>query len=139
MIQFIDGPANGVTLNLRRVPVLLRVVCADGQWDALDQLHDTPKPTETVYVYRLVEKPSVVHVDSRGKDGRRRGQWLHYARYEYASLQPMREVLRNNVAWRAWCSAAGTAVLPAWAKDAPMPTVTSALRDMARDAAGGGR
>lgn len=39
MITFRDGPAAGQVLQLRRVPVLLRVVCSSrGNWDALDQL-----------------------------------------------------------------------------------------------------
>lgn len=43
MSNFIDGPAKGVHLSLRRSPMFLRAVCEpNGKWDALDQLTDTP-------------------------------------------------------------------------------------------------
>ena len=52
--RFIDGPAKGVVLDLERTPHYLRVVhdSETWQWDALDQLDDEPKPTETIFVYR---------------------------------------------------------------------------------------
>lgn len=46
MTTFIDGPAKGQTLMLRRNPVYLIVTEENGKFDALDQLEDAPKPTE---------------------------------------------------------------------------------------------
>lgn len=63
MTTFRDGPAKGQTLMLGRAPLLMRVVrTAEGQWDALDQLSDMPAADETIFVYRLVEGPTFVHI-----------------------------------------------------------------------------
>ena len=45
MTRFLDGPAAGVLLALRRAPLYLRVVYhakREEPWDALDQLADVP-------------------------------------------------------------------------------------------------
>lgn len=75
MIELIDGPANGVSLDLMRAPIMLRVVRdRAGNWDALDQLADEPKRGETIFLYRMVGNPLMSgHIDYRDKAGRRRG------------------------------------------------------------------
>jgi len=57
LAEFLDGPAKGISLNLRTCPRYLRVVIdheEDGV-DALDQRGDSPKDNEDVYVYLLQE------------------------------------------------------------------------------------
>ena len=64
MIRFLDGPAEGVRLELRAAPEALRVVIDHtGTWDALDQPGDEPRADETVFVYRRLALPAVIHVD----------------------------------------------------------------------------
>lgn len=64
MTRFIDGPAEGVTLMLKRTPVYLRVVRnRQGKWDALDQLDDSPASDEEIFVYRLKEHLGNAFVD----------------------------------------------------------------------------
>jgi len=58
MTRFLDGPAEGVTLMLRRAPIYLRVVHRGTEWDALDALDDRPTPDETIYVYVLHGEPT---------------------------------------------------------------------------------
>lgn len=102
MIKFLDGPAAGVTLLLHRAPLFLRAVRdAQGDWDALDQPDDTPKPEETVVVYRRKGDSFTVHMDRRVK-GRRVGEWYSGGEYELAKDQPPDEVLRDNGAWQKW-------------------------------------
>jgi len=101
--KFLDGPAAGQVLMIRRAPMFLRVVFNHGtkQWDALDQLADKPHPSETVYAYQLVENRGVIHICSRGK----RGASGYFAMADYAvvGLQPDRETMRLNTKWQAWC------------------------------------
>lgn len=72
MTTFTDGPAAAIQLNISRTPIYLRVVhdIATDQWDALDQLADTPKPTEEIHVYRIDGEPMRGFWD--GTDGRGR-------------------------------------------------------------------
>ena len=104
MIRFLDGPAAHVThLNLRRAPVMLRVVVnAAGEWDALDQLDDVARPDETIHVYRMEGRPDVMFLDGV-KGGRRCGWRETYAEYRYLPEQPAD--VRTNEAWVAWCEA----------------------------------
>jgi hypothetical protein len=99
--KFLDGPASGVCLKLRRAPIFLRVVRkAAGKWDALDQLDDEPEDMETVYVYRLVpgtEYHAHVWPSPLGLSG-----WISGADYEFISQQPNDGEIRSIAAWRAW-------------------------------------
>lgn len=108
MITFIDGPAQGKTLELHRTPIMLRVVKSTltGEWDALDQLDDTPKASEEIHVYRMRPGSSgTVHVDYRdAKTGRRRGSWMKYAEYTLWPEQPADAIVRTNERWREWCN-----------------------------------
>jgi len=41
MVVFMEGPADGQRLMLRRIPIMLRVVQnRSGEWDALNELDD---------------------------------------------------------------------------------------------------
>lgn len=105
MTQFIDGPAQGKTLMLQRAPHYLRVVIGGtGEVDALDQLDDTPLPTETLYAYEMVGEPSFCHVQ-RIVNGRRAGGCYRGGRYRIVSQQPTEAQMRSSESWREWVSA----------------------------------
>lgn len=106
MTRFIDGPAKGTTLFLRRAPHYLRVVqgpdgpTAPGTIDALDQLDDTPRASETVTAYEMVGGPSHMHVN-RGRLG---CAWYRGGEYRMVAEQPDDATLRDAARWRAWVS-----------------------------------
>jgi hypothetical protein len=103
VIDFRHGPANGVTLALRRAPSWLRVVREpDGAWDALDQIDDTPNPVEEIHVYRIVDRRGPVHVCIRGK-GRGASGWYQSATYAHVADIDGEQV-RDTLAWRQWCA-----------------------------------
>lgn len=104
MTTFLDGPAQGQHLSLRRSPLYLRVVCdAAGHWDALDQIDDTPAPGETIHAYRRAGAATVCHLLIRGnRDGRRSG-WYSSAQYLHLREQPSATELRDTALWQAWC------------------------------------
>ncbi len=99
MTHFIDGPAAGQTLMLKRAPLYLRVVEKNGAWDALDQLEDTPDPAEKIYAYERVGKPGQVHINQ----GSGRGGWFTMAEYSLVADQPGDVVMRDPESWRKWC------------------------------------
>ena len=86
---------------------MLRVVrSAAGEsaaWDALDQPEDQPLPRETIFVYCLATKPTVMFLDYRTKGGRRRGHREAVADYRAWPSPPPVEILRNAVLWQEWC------------------------------------
>lgn len=100
MVTFNDGPAAGKQVMLRSVPDFLRAVECDGQWDALDQPKDVPKPGETIYAYRRVGDVRQVHLRSS-----KPGSSGYYAMAEYAlvSEQPLERTMRDRSAWETWC------------------------------------
>lgn len=98
MIRFVDGPAAGVTLMLRRAPLYLRVTKGP-HWDALDQLNDFPDPDEVLTAYRRVGTPGMVHIDFT----RKRSAWFAVATYRVVPDQPPDRVVRSTYLWRAWC------------------------------------
>jgi hypothetical protein len=103
MIRFTDGPAADVALDLRRAPVLLRVVRnRKGEWDGLDQFDDTPRPGETVYAYRKIADQGKVHVQHATGRGRR-CSWVARATYAVVDPEPAEEVMRDTAKWREWC------------------------------------
>lgn len=69
MTTFVDGPAKGKNLSLKRAPRFLRVVCEGSTWDALDQPDDTPKETEKLFAYEIVGEPYRVHLHCSGGRG----------------------------------------------------------------------
>ena len=108
MVTFIDGPATGVVLELRRAPVFLRVVRSreTGNWDALDKIGDAPAIHEDVYVYRRHGEVGTVHLDGRDRrTGKRFAKWLSVAEYRLAT-QPEDATLRDITRWREWAMAA---------------------------------
>lgn len=97
MIQFIDGPAKGTTLDLRRAPVFLRVVIdpVGDVFDALDQLDDVPKPHESIHVYRLIGQPTRYHVSL---SPRRLSGCRYAAEYQFVAQQPDDLTMRDTAA-----------------------------------------
>lgn len=99
-----DGPAAG-SYMVKRAPIYLRGVVAQGHGnkrDVLDQLEDTPRPHERVYVYKRDEREPVssVHINR----GRRDGGSGFTVMCSYDWLPDVDgERLRDNEAWRAWC------------------------------------
>lgn len=98
MTTFQDGPAAGKHLSLHRAAMFLRVVEENGKFDALDQLDDTPKPTEKIYAYTIVGKPGMCHVNRGGG----RGGFYALATYRLCTKQPPDDVMRDSAAWEAW-------------------------------------
>src|SRR5262245_10530111 len=97
--KFIDGPAEGQILLLRRAPLLLRVVIDQQRtWDALDQLTDTAEPNEKVYVYQLVKDEGTMQLNM----GRRGGGWYRVATYRLYGDQSDQETLHDNSKWQEW-------------------------------------
>ena len=99
MTRFLNGPAQGQRLMLRRAPIFLRVVEVGGKWDALDQVEDTPAAGESIHVYRLAAKPCNCHIYKRGGGG----GFFTMADYQFVSPQPADLEVRDLAAWRAWC------------------------------------
>lgn len=113
MITFLDGPAAGVSLMLRRAPKLLRATCArNGKWDALDQLVDEPTASEAIHVYALASDVRSFHLLIRGK-GKKAGGFYVTAEYRHVAEQPADEHVRTTEAWRAWCWANGPRLMAA--------------------------
>lgn len=102
MTTFIDGPAGGKTLMLKRAPLFLRVTKKHDEIDALDQLDDTPRRDEEIFVY--VRQPGAmlkaIHLNTGSKPG---GGWFSRASYKLSELQPLEMEMRTNEAWRVWC------------------------------------
>jgi hypothetical protein len=90
MIRMLDGPAQGVALELKNAPEVLRVVkAADGTWDALDAPGDFPRPDEHVYLYRRHGSPGVAMIDYVDRvTGRRRGKSVMIAQYRFIEAEP---------------------------------------------------
>lgn len=101
MTTFADGPAKGQVLQLTRAPFFLRVTRDSEtlEFDALDQLHDTPRPRENLMVYERKAPPTAVHIN-RGKNG---SGWYAAAEYQLFPVQPTDVEMRDVVKWRAWC------------------------------------
>lgn len=106
MTTFLDGPAGGVELGLRRAPIMLRVTRGrNGNWDALDQPDDEPRRNERIFVYHLVGQTTSVHICARGKGGKAlRGTWTSGV-YRHLTEHVADEHLRTTAAWAKWCDA----------------------------------
>jgi hypothetical protein len=94
MTTFIDGPAQGEVLRLKRAPLFLRVVQNGCAFDGLDQIEDEPAATEIIYVYQLCERPAG-HVTTTGGT-------YPIARYRYFDPQPADSLVRENHSWKGW-------------------------------------
>jgi len=101
-VRFLDGPAEGTVLTLERAPWFLRVVIdSSGTVDALDQVHDRPKPSEAIHVQLRQGKPSSYHVlcTPRCLSG-----WHLAADYRLYERQPSDAEARDEHAWREWAA-----------------------------------
>lgn len=94
---------------LKRSPKFLRVVDAaspalpgldDGrhEFDALDQLEDTPAANEKIYVYVLDKHLGNCHIN-RGRNG---GGFYPMCSYRFLVNQPDDFTMRNADAWKAY-------------------------------------
>src|SRR5207253_760428 len=100
VIRFLDGPASGQSLLLRRAPLYVRVVrTAAGKWDALDQLGDEPAFCEAVFAYRRTGRPGWVHICG----GKARGRF-QTGDYRFVLAQPDEDTLRDQSRWRQWAT-----------------------------------
>lgn len=99
MTRFLDGPAGGRVLSLRRAPHFLRVTRdkITGELDALDQLQDQPRASEELICYVLASRPVSVFI--------RPGGLRMLANYQVRLPQPTDADMRATPAWRAWCEA----------------------------------
>lgn len=101
MSHFIDGPAKGVSLQVRRAPIVLRVTqSSDGVWDALDQPDDEPRTDEAVYVYLLVSGISRCHIRATSK---RASGFFESGHYRLLDPQPNDSEIRKTSDWKLWC------------------------------------
>lgn len=115
--EFLDGPAEGVTLATRRAPEFLRVVRpgegwsgaweaagGDGtpKWDCLDQLDDEVREGEEVFAYRLEGQASQVFACTRSGGG---GGEYWSGRYRVLDPQPSGEAMQSTERWQAWVAA----------------------------------
>lgn len=106
MTRFLDGPAAGVVLMLRRAPLFLRVVHHAKRkepWDALDQLADVPGEHEELFAYERVAKPTFMHLKCSGKGAKGASGFYAMAEYRLVAEQPAETVMRDTKAWRGWC------------------------------------
>lgn len=101
MTRFVDGPAKGQLLLLKRAPLFLRVVLApDGKWDALDQLEDKPAPEEKLFAYEITAPPGWCFMDGPKCRGR-----YASAEYRLVAQQPMDAWMRDETTWPSWVEA----------------------------------
>lgn len=102
MTKFTDGPAQGITLMLRRVPILLRVTRnSKSEFDALNEPDDTANADETLFVYRRFGDIGTVHINAK----RGRGGFFPMAQYKLEPDPPTDGILRDNAKWREWAIA----------------------------------
>lgn len=94
MTTFLDGPAQGETLQLKRSPRFLRVTQNGPVFDALDQLDDEPEETEIIYVYEIVEPPRGYVTTTTGI--------YPIAQYRFITPPPGDGLVRRTHAWRGW-------------------------------------
>lgn len=102
MSKFLDGPAEGVVLELRRAPFMLRAVRKGDKWDALDQAGDEANPDEEIFVYRLTAEATRVHLC---RSPRRLSGWIALGEYRLLPEQPEDKHVRTTKAWQDWCDA----------------------------------
>lgn len=102
MTTFVDGPAKGQTLMLKRAARFLRVTEENGKFDALDQLGDSPKAAEKLFAYEIEGPPGYAFVDFGGKQRTASGRYA-IASYRFVPEQPSDDRLRNEELWDAWC------------------------------------
>jgi hypothetical protein len=84
---------------VKRAPVFLRAVMdGKGETDVLDQVEDTPKKTEKIYVYKRKGEGSWCHIKMV-----KRSQSGYYALADYWYMPDVDgEQFRDNNVWRSW-------------------------------------
>lgn len=94
------------TLELQRTPIYLRFVmttkCGRTKWDALDQLHDSPREGEIIYAAER-DDPTSIHID-KDENGKVQGYWVSVFNYNLLDEQPDKDILRDNTKWREFAS-----------------------------------
>jgi len=103
MVEFIDGPAVGKFLDLKRAPAFIRLTEDNGKFGALDQIGDEPKASENITVYILTSPVQRYHLKRSGKYKGQSG-WKIRARYKQHSEQPEDGILRDNEQWQSWAT-----------------------------------
>jgi hypothetical protein len=98
LTTFENGPAHDAKLMLRRSPYFLRVTYDGKDYDALDQLSDTPEPGETIHLYRITAAPNWCHI--RATKG---GGMYSMGNYQFVTPQPPDAIMRDNEAFAKWC------------------------------------
>lgn len=106
MTTFVDGPAKGRTLMLKRSPKYLRVTEAAGkqEFDALDQVNDKPEITEHLYAYVVSKTLGTAHLKMGGKSKSASG-FYPIVEYSFLPVQPTDAIMRSNERWQEWCEA----------------------------------
>lgn len=94
MTSFLNGPAKGKSLMLHRSPLFLRVVEKAEEWDALDQVNDSPAAGETIHVYERTYK---------GGKAKSASGCYPLAHYRLHDNPPPIETQRDTALWRQWC------------------------------------
>lgn len=89
-------------LVLKRTPKYLRFTVEGKTVDALDQLDDTPRPTERIFAAVKDDAEGSMHLD-RFVGGRRTGEWYRTVNYTLVPNQPADEILRDSAKWQEWC------------------------------------
>lgn len=121
MTRFLDGPAAGKSLSLKRAPIYLRAVQDPaGKWDALDQLEDEPKKDERIVIYRLKAEPGWCHIYKRGPGS----GFYATGEYEVVEPQPGQEDVRETDRWRDWTS---RQPVPEWLKALSRPGIPAPI------------
>ena len=107
MMVLRDGPAKGAYI-VGRAPFLLRAVVdrESGHTNVLDQLSDTPEPSERIHVYRCVKwEGGIAMVMLSGKNGRGR-HCVQSVIAEYVHVPDVDgEPFRDTAAWQEWAVA----------------------------------
>lgn len=96
--RFLDGPARGVRLWIRRAPSFLRVTQApSGAWGALDLAASRPAPDEVLYAYRRITDASGSRFYVHDPDTSH-----PYPHYLAIDPQPLEHVMRSELEWRRY-------------------------------------
>jgi|GEM_PF-3100556 len=98
---FIDGPADGGTLDVDRPTIMLRVASGGIVCRILSN-DDWPAPGEEVHAYIMCQRPATGFWDGRDpKTNRRIGGQFWHATYRLCKLQPT----DFEGTWYDWCEA----------------------------------
>jgi hypothetical protein len=93
--RFLDGPAKGQCLMLKRAARFLRVTECAGKWDALDFPEDQPLARETLHAYEIAGQPGWCFMRPGGR--------FVMAEYRHVPNQPSDATMRTLDTWREWC------------------------------------